>query len=554
MKQLRRKIYCHIDFLIYLSIVLAIFAVYSQVKHFGFTNFDDDAYVYLNPVIRKGITLEGLLWAFSFHDIGYFHPITWLSHMLDCELFGLNSGMHHLVNVVFHTANSLILFTVLRNMTGLRWSSCAVALLFSIHPVNVDTVAWISQRKNLLSLFFGLSAVFFYVRYVRYRRLIEYIITLFLFSVCLMAKPFLSTLPAIMILLDYWPLRRFGLLHEHNTSSINVRSKLVEAIAEKIPMFFLSALFIGIASYSTYKHGINISTNMVPMDFRIANASNAYLIYLQKIFWPVGLAVHHPFPNQIDIVRSVISAIAIVFITVMVVVNIRRFPYVFVGWFWFAISLLPASGIKMAGLWPSYAERWAYFPMIGIFIAMVWGLAGIKINLPVKRNVMIVLFISISILLMGKSWIQAGYWKSSLTLFNHAISVTDNNEEAHYRLADSLARRGRINEAVAHYEKAIKILPSFKEAHQDLGILLMTVRGDIKKAVDHLKIVVRLSPRSANSYNNLGVALFQLGKVQSAERHFRMALQLYPDHEEARNNLKKVVEIERDGARMPNGK
>ncbi len=525
---------------VYAFLFFVIFAIYSQTRHFSFTNFDDDYYVLLNHVVSQGITAQGIRWAFSFTDVGYFHPIAWLSHMLDCELFGMDSGAHHMVNVGLHFLNSILIFVLFRRTTGSFFKSAAVAVFFSIHPINVDTVAWVAQRKNLLSVFFGLLSILMYTEYSDKRMPYVYLISIASFAISLMAKPTLATLPVILILLDYWPLGRLFLKDKEKKVGSAWRLLNKKVIIEKMPLLLVSIIIIGTASFSTRQHGIDITTNMVPINYRLSNILNSIVIYIQKIVCPTKLTVHHPFPIHIDFAFTILSAGIILCLSFAGWLSFRRYPYYTIGWLWFLMSLLPVIGIKMAGLWPSYAERWMYFPAIGILIILVWGISDISYYFACQRSLLPLTCVVIATLFMMTAWVQTGYWRNSITLFTHALDVTKNNDEAHFRLADALAKKGRIDEAISHYKKAIQIYPNFEAAHRDLGILLITKRRDFEGAVEHLKKALALMPRSADLNNNLGVALYLKGDAQAAKSYIRKALEIDPRNPQALENWKTI--------------
>ncbi|MBC2695325.1 MAG: hypothetical protein HF982_08645, partial [Desulfobacteraceae bacterium] len=341
------------DVLICLFLVIATLAVYWQINYHEFINFDDSLYILQNKQVQKGLTSESISWAFSFTDIAYWHPLTWLSHMLDCQIYGLIPGMHHRTNLILHIVNSILLFFVFQKMTGALWRSAFVATLFALHPLNVESVAWVAERKNVLSTFFWMLTMLAYVHYTTRPGLYRYLLTLLFLMLGLMAKPMLVTLPFVLLLLDYWPLERL-----RNQSPFNL-------ILEKIPFFAFSAVSVYISSLSVKYYGIVVSTELVPMQIRIANALVSYVKYIEKMIWPKNLAIFYPFPDTLPIWQILGAGLFLASISFLVFLNLRKKPYLCMGWLWFLGTLIPVIGLKQAGLWPAMADRWAYVPFVG---------------------------------------------------------------------------------------------------------------------------------------------------------------------------------------------
>ena len=540
-----------LDVLICLFLVLATFAVYRQVGNYPFIGFDDSLYVSKNQYVKTGFTCENIKWAFSFaqKDKTYWHPLTWLSHMLDVELYGMDSGRHHWTNLILHIANSLLLFLVLRRMTKALWKSAFVAALFALHPLNVDSVAWVAERKNVLSTFFWMLTVLTYVYYTERPCIRRYLLTFVAFALGLMAKPMLVTLPFVLLLLDYWPLGRLQLGQSGRHSNENAeifagfyKQRFVASrlILEKVPFFVLSAVLIYVASVSLQRVGVVITTEIVPMKLRIVNALVSYVSYIEKIVWPQNLSVFYPFPNMVPMWKIIGSGLLLAGVSVVAVRKRRGMPYLVVGWLWYLGTLVPVIGLIQAGLWPAMADRWAYVPLIGLFVMIAWGIPElvtrwrfVKVGLVIGAGA----FLSI---LMGITWLQMGYWANSITLFERALAVTSGNYVAHYNLGVSLFSQSKIDEATGHFREALRINPSFLDARTNLGVALVN-QGRIAEAIQQLNEALKRNPRSQTAHNNLGVALAKEGRIGDAIQHFSEALQINPDFDDAHNNLGVVL-------------
>ena len=546
------------DVLICLFLVIATLAVYWQISYHEFVNFDDSSYILQNKQVQKGLTLESISWAFSFNDIAYWHPLTWISHMLDCQIYGLIPGMHHRTSLIFHIVNSILLFFVLQKMTGALWRSAFVAALFAMHPLNVESVAWVAERKNVLSAFFWMLTMLAYVHYTTRPSLYRYLLALLLLMFGLMAKPMLVTLPFVLLLLDYWPFERFR--HE---PPFNL-------ILEKIPFFALSAVSVYISSLSVKYYGIVVSTELVPMQLRIANALLSYVKYIEKMIWPKNLAIFYPFPDTLPIWQILGAGLFLASISFLVLLNLRKKPYLCMGWLWFLGTLIPVIGLKQAGLWPAMADRWAYVPLVGIFIILSWGGSDLLKKWTHKNVMSAILAIAVLLALTVLSFMQASHWKNSITLFENAIKVTENNCMAHNNLGIALLGKGELNKAIFHYKKALNIKPDISEAIKNLGVALtekgnfkeaaqyfskalvinpedwdsyyklggvLAKRGKFNEAIRHLEEVIKINPGYAPVYNEIGIIFAQKGKLQKSNDFFSKAIQLEPDCKEARDNL-----------------
>jgi len=537
------------DLFVCLFLVLAIYAVYWQVSDHEFVYFDDSLYVTKNRYVQAGLSVEGFKWAFSFSEKGYWHPLTWLSHMLDCQLFGLNPGVHHLVNLMLHVANSVLLFLAFKRMTGARWQSAIVAALFALHPMNVESVAWVAGRKNLLSTLFWMLTMFTYVGYTEQPRFFRYVLVLIVFALGLLAKPMLVTLPLVLLLLDYWPLGRIRFeqsevgSNERTVGSIFGGTKGSQAfrlVLEKIPLLAFSAFAINLSSLSVQVHGISISMDSVPVNLRIANAVVSYLKYIGNTIWPQNLAVFYPFPKMVPMWQSVSAAVLLICISLVVIRALKRAPYLTVGWLWYLGTLVPVIGLMQAGLWPAMADRWAYVPLIGIFIMVAWGLSALAARWHFKRIWLVAATAAVLSIFMITTKLQVGYWSDSITLFEHALKSATPCSAIHNNLGVALQKKGRIAEAISHYTEALRLNPNYAQAHNNLGITLRK-QGRVAEAIRHFYVAVQVDPTYADPHFSIGNIMEQQGRITEAVRYYINALKLKPDYADAHTNLGYVL-------------
>jgi len=519
--------------------------VYWPLKNNDFINLDDNLYVTENAMVKRGLTIDGIQWAFRFNDKGYWQPLTWVAHMVDCELFGLSPAGHHFANLIIHLVNTLLLFWILHRTTKCLYRSAFVAALFALHPLNVESVAWLAERKNLLSTFFWLLTILLYTRYVRRQNFRNYLGVLVVFMLGLMTKPMAVTLPFLMLLLDLWPLGRIQLkiwkpaagklddqsvvsgLHEVNWPGI---------LLEKIPLFMVAVLSILISVLSLQHMQIMISGSAVPLKLRLANALVSYISYLNKLFWPHDLAIFYPFP-RLFLPWQILGALAcLTGICLLSIVTIRRRPYFFAGWFWYLGTLLPVIGLVQTGIWPALADRWAYFPAIGLFIILVWGTADLSRRFPVFKSGLVAVGVIVLLAFAIQTRIQLRFWEDSVTLFQHTLQATGDNEIAYHSLGDELVKEGKLAAGIDYYRSALRLKPGFARVHNNLGAALAR-SGDTDKALAHFQIALKIKPQYAEAHNNLGVALRGQGQLGSAAGHFMEALRLDPSYAEAYNNL-----------------
>ena len=505
-----------------LLIALTLFA-YWPVQHFGFIDFDDNLYVTDNSRIRAGLSWDNVMWAFQDIHAGYWQPLTWLSLMLDYEFYGLHPSGYHWTSLIFHLLNVSLLFFLLRRMTGEIWWVVFVTGLFALHPINIESVAWVAERKNVLSTFFCFLTLYFYVLYAERRNAARYFMVVILFVFGLLAKPMLVTLPLLLLIIDYWPLRRFQVLNAYRLT------------LEKIPLFLLS-LASGIWTFlAAKKTGAVMSVEKMDMGSRLANAVISYVKYIGKIFFPVDLAAFYPYPISVTFWPVFISAFFLLFITCMVIVLIRRSPYLFSGWTWYLVVLFPVIGVVQAGD-QAMADRYAYLSFIGIFVMLSWGVTDWLGSWKYRGKVLaVILIILLPSLLLATSH-QLKYWSSTDELFKHAIRVTSNNILAYNARGNALASRGKLAEAVGMYQDALRIRPDYVSAHNNLGLALAGL-GRLNEAILHYAEAIRLRPDYAKAYNNLGLAVEQQGNIAEAEKLYRKALAISPEYANAHNNL-----------------
>ena len=513
--------------------------VFWQVKGHDFIAYDDPEYVIDNPMVRAGMTPQGIRWAFSTFDAANWHPLTWLSHMVDSELYGLNPGRHHLTSLLFHLLNSLLLFVVLVKMTKALWRSAAVAALFAVHPLHVESVAWIAERKDVLSTCFWMLTMWAYFRYRENPGLTSYLLTLFLYALGLMAKPMLVTLPFVLILLDYWPLGRWaraGLVQEPGGQG----GRIAPLVWEKAPFFLLAALSSTVTLTAQWQGGAVSPAKVVPLSVRFWNALVAYLVYLVKMVWPVGLAVFYPHPGRgLPVWLVLCAAVVLAGVTLGALRARQGQPYLVTGWFWYLGTLLPVIGLIQVGD-QAMADRYSYIPLIGPFLMISWGLPALAARWRAPRIFLPVLTGATLSALLCVSWAQVRHWRDSVTLFTHTLAVTTNNSRIHNNLANVLARQGKIEEAITHYKKALTIQPNSPEAQSNLGAALVSL-GRVEEGIEHYREALKLDPNLAEVHNNLGVALRNQGRSEEPLSHYLKAIELRPHYAEAHNNLGNIL-------------
>ncbi len=538
--------------LIYIALAIITFAVYEPVLHNGFISFDDDSYIYANPHITSGLNIKNIVWAFTNIHSNNYHPLTSISHMLDCQFFGLNPPRHHSINLIFHIANTALLFFVLSRMTNRVWPSAFVAALFALHPMHVESVAWASERKDVLSTFFWLLTMFAYWRYVQQSGKGRFILTLVLFTFGLLSKPMLVTLPCILLLLDYWPLDRLK----------NIKFK--QLVIEKIPFFVLSAILCIITLAVQGKMGMVKDISRFPLAWRVENAVASYVIYIGKMFWPFNLAIFYTHPlNTVPLWRTLAALGLLVIVTIFVICKIRSKPYLAIGWFWFLGTLVPVIGLFQVGL-QAYADRYTYIPYIGLFIIITWLVCDVADNLPKKKTILSITAALVLFAIGVKTYAQTMFWNNDFLLYSHAVNVTENNWWAHHFLGRAMAEHGDYENAVAQLEKSVEIYPDNAEA---LYILAQTyiMTGDVNDAqVIYNKMLSPQQVQDANLQKNISVSptdyqrvkelyvsstinlaniLAQKGHLDEAEKWFKDALRVLPDCKAAKDGLEQIKKM-----------
>ena len=526
--------------LVYLLLIFTTLVVFHQLPSHDFINLDDNLYVYENTRVQAGLTQEGVAWAFTTFEAYNWHPLTWLSHMLDFQLFGLRPGLHHLTNLLFHLANTALLFFVLRRMTGALWRSGFVAALFALHPLHVESVAWVAERKDLLSAFFWFLTIWVYIRYVERPELNRYLLVLFFFVLGLMAKPMLVTLPFVLFLLDFWPLNRmqFGYISSASHPD-KPRVPAFRLVAEKIPLFVIVATSIIVTLAAQQKGGALKSLEVFSLKTRLANALISYVSYIGKMIWPQNLAVYYPHPAVVPTWQAAGCGLLLICLSALFIWASRKRPYLAVGWLWYLGTLVPVIGLVQVGS-QAMADRYTYIPLIGLFIVIAWGVPGILAGWRYRR---IVLATLTTVLLLGFTmctWLQVRYWQNSLTIFQHTVNVTTDNHFAHNNLGVALAKGGRLDEAVDHYYVALRIKPNEAEVYNNLGNVL-EAQGNLDEAIRHYYEALRINPDNAKAHNNLGNVLATKGNVDEAVSHYSEALRIEPDYAGAHYNLGNVL-------------
>jgi hypothetical protein len=532
-------------FFTYVVLILSTLLVFWQVRNFDFVNYDDDLYVYENQHILNGLTSDGIIWAFTTPNIGNWLPLTWLSFMLDYQLFGTNPGWMHLVNLLVHLANTLLLFAILKKMTGSLWPSAFVAAAFALHPMHVESVAWVIERKDVLSTLFLLLTLAAYVSYVKKQSIVWYLLTILLFILGLLAKPMLVTMPFILLLLDYWPLKRFSIFNFQLPIEKNPKSKIPNLkfaqsfwhlIIEKIPFFALAAASSVITFIVQKGSGAVPDINALSLQNRVANVFLSYAKYIGKMFWPQDLAVFYPLD-----VRTIQSWQVVLCVLLMIVVSIlairfgRKQKYLFVGWFWFVAALIPVIGLVQSGS-QSLADRYTYIPYIGLFIIIAWGLPELLSKWPQRKMALGISMVIVLTTLGICAHRQVRYWNNSTALLSHAIEVTQNNVLACYNLGITYGELGRHQDAVESYKQAIRIKPDYADAHYNLGVAYGKL-GRYQDEIEAYRQAIRIKPDYADAHYNLGVAYGKLGRHQDAVEAYKQTIRIKPDDAGAHYNL-----------------
>ncbi len=520
-------------------IAMVTFIVYWQVHNFEFVNYDDPKYVTENPHVTSGISWENIRWAFTTTHASNWHPLTWLSHTVDCQFFSVNAGRHHIVNLLLHIANTLLVMVVFYRMTRALWPSAFVAAAFALHPLHVESVAWIAERKDVLSTFFWLLTILAYISYARRPCAWRYLWTMFLLALGLMAKSMLVTAPFVLLLLDYWPLRRFGQSAAKLPAGAAEfkRSSFWLLVLEKVPLVFVSVA-VGVVTLLAQEN-VTVSMRGLNMHSRTANAVVSYAIYLWKTIWPVQLAVFYPHTITVPVWQQFAAGGLLAAVSIAAVGLRRRYPYLLVGWLWYVGTLLPVIGLVQAGL-QRYADRYTYVPLIGIFVIIAWGLADIFRTAFYRKLLMgVSATIVLSALAVG-TYFQTGVWRNNVTLYQHALVVTGDNHVAHNNLGIVLREQGKTDEAIEHFRAAAAIFPAYGDAIANLASALLE-KGQVDSAIAYCTDFLRDGRDHVEVRNNLANALRQKGDLDQAAEQYRAAIRLRPDAWQLYYNLALVL-------------
>jgi tetratricopeptide (TPR) repeat protein len=553
---------------IYLTLALTTIAAYWQLRHNEFIKFDDHLYIVDNPHVKDGLTWQGLVWAFTSTHAYNWHPLTWISHMLDAEFHGLAPGGHHFNNVIFHAANAILLFLVIRRLTGALWPSAFVAAVFALHPLHVESVAWASERKDVLSTFFWFLTTWAYARYVARPVLVRYLLIMLFFALGLLAKQMLVTLPVVLLLLDYWPLRRLKLKADNLSNSRSVSVK--RCILEKLPLLVLSA----VASVVVFlvQEGTVVMKSLIehPLSSRLANALVAYMTYIGKMLWPAHLAIFYPhFGGKLLTWQIAAAALLLIAITALVIWKSRQYPYLPVGWFWYLGTLVPVIGLIQVGN-QGLADRYTYIPLTGLFIVVAWGIPDLLGRLRYHKLIFSFAAAALLAILGLLTRAQVAHWRNDATVLKHATQAVRNNWWAQHAFARLLHAEGNLDQAIDYYikslqsesrnsfalnnlglalvqkrefdkaivcfTKALQLRPDRFEVHMHLGAALAE-NGQPDKAIAQLKQALQINPDAYRVHHNLGVLFTQQGEFQQAISHFKEVLRIDPDHVDANINL-----------------
>jgi protein O-mannosyl-transferase len=517
-----------------ICVAVLMWVVFGQTLGHDFVNYDDPRYVYENTKITSGLSIAGIGWAFTHIHSENWHPLTTISHMLDCQLYGLKAGWHHFTNVLLHSIAAILLFIALRQMTGALWRSAFVAAVFAIHPLRVESVAWIAERKDVLSGVFFMLTLLAYVHYVRTPSIRRYLFVAVVFAFGLMSKPMLVTLPFVLLLLDYWPLGRI----RGQKSDVSGHENLVMLVVEKIPLVGLSA----VSSVVTFlaQRGAVGWTEQLPVLARINNTVVTYVVYMWQMLWPVKLAVFYPHPEKRLPLSEIILALAILITaTAAAFVLRKKRPYLVTGWLWYLGMLAPVIGLVQVG-WQGHADRYTYLPQIGLYVLLTWTVADLTAGWRRQREILSASAAIIIGVLSWRAWIQTSYWRDSETLFTHALAVTSNNDVAENNLGIVFLRKGNLDEAISLLQAAVDLRPENSPAHENLAKALLQ-KGQVADALIHYRKLLELQPDNIEVHNMVGTVLIQQGRIREGVEEWQKVLAIQPDNGNAMSNLAWVL-------------
>jgi cytochrome c-type biogenesis protein CcmH/NrfG len=516
-------------------LIATTWAVFGQTSRYGFVTYDDPAYVSENRQIQAGLSWQNIKWAFTHVHSHNWHPLTTISHMADCQFFGLNPGAHHFVNVLLHSISAVLLFLLLQQITagpsrtGTIWRSAFVAALFAVHPLHVESVAWISERKDLLSGLFFMLTLLAYVRYTRKPNVLRYITMTILFGCGLLSKPMLVTVPAILLLLDYWPLNR----GQRSEVSGQKEFSFAKLVAEKIPLCVLS-LGSAIATLIAQRGGI-LEMAHLPFTWRLANAASVYLVYIWQMFWPANLATIYPHPGQLPGWEGAGASVLVILLTALAIVSRKRVPYFLTGWLWYLVMLLPVIGLIQVGS-QAHADRYTYLSQIGLYLALVWGMVELLQPFSHRREILATLAPIIITVLGWRAWIQTGYWQDTERLWKRTLAVTDRNDFAHFALGEFFLKVHRLDEAIAQFEIVLAGHPDDPDANFQMGCALMD-KDDVDPAIRRFETTLRSRPGDPDTETNLGNVLLSANRIDDAVEHYRNVVRREPSSPQAHYNL-----------------
>lgn len=537
-----RTVFAKRTLFVSLGLIAATLLVYWRVADYGFIqNYDDAEYITQNPFIQQGLTWKGITWAFTTGYAANWHPLTWISHTIDIQLFGLHPAGHHLVSLFFHLINTILLFTVLNRMTKGFWQSAFVAAVFALHPLHVESVAWIAERKDVLSTLFWLLTMWTYHSWTERPSLKRYGLIMVCLVLGLMTKPMLVTLPLVLLLLDYWPLRRLST--ERNKGAKVAKgtpstswSRIRPLVVEKIPLLVVALASSASTFLVQQQYTAVQSADVFPMSSRIINGLTAYSAYIFKTIRPADLAVYYPHHGlNTPLLPAIASAGFLIVISTIVVYLRQRNPYLIVGWLWYLGTLVPVIGLIQVGA-QAMADRYMYVPMVGLLIMVAWGSRDITLSWPHRKTVLAIASGSIAVILLELTNSQIAYWRDSATLFQRAVGVTTGNWLAHNNLGQALFQQGRADEAIGHYNEAIRISPTNVQPHINLAVAYDS-RGETEKALTHYLTALSLNNNLPDVHCNAGIDLYRQGKVQEAISHYNEVLRIDPNHLQAHVNL-----------------
>ena len=546
--------------LIIISLLLAVatFAAFWQVTQCAFINFDDNDYVTQNSHVQDGLTMEGIGWAFTTGYAANWHPLTWISHMVDVELFGLQPGWHHLVNLLFHLAGTVLLFLVLHRMTKALWQSAFVAALFALHPLHVESVAWVAERKDVLSTFFWMLTMWAYVSYVTRSGSMRYFTLLLCFALGLMAKPMLVTLPFVLLLLDYWPLRRLEWKkrsqeavkpsqqdsQKRNSATPPVGATVQPAVSqwplirplltEKIPLFVMAVLSSIVTYLVQHRAGAVGSLEALPPSARMANAFVSYITYMVKMLLPTNLSIFYPHPGSWPLWQVLGSVVLLIALTLLAIGGAKKRPCAAVGWLWYVGTSVPVIGVVQVG-GQALADRYTYIPLVGLFVIVAWAVPELLKKWPYRKEALIALSVSCLLCLSLVTWRQVGYWRNSIALYDHALKVTDRNSVIHNNRGGIYLSLGKLPEAIADFDNAIEIDPRFWEAYGNRGMAYLSL-GRVTEAIADFDRAVEINPTYGAAYYNRGMAYGGLANYPQAIADFTRAIEIDPRYAEVYDN------------------